>query len=73
MTAASLTMGKFIAAIVIAIIASSAISIGVSTQLMTGPQGEKGIRDHKDLRDQKAILATLDQQEQMEQLDHKEQ
>jgi hypothetical protein len=42
MTAASLTMGKFIAAIVIAIIASSAISIGVSTQLMTGPQGEKG-------------------------------
>ncbi len=42
MTAASLTMGKFIAAIVIAIIASSAISIGVSTQLMTGTQGPKG-------------------------------
>jgi hypothetical protein len=42
MTTVSLTMGKFIAAIVIAIIASSAISIGVSTQLITGPQGEKG-------------------------------
>jgi hypothetical protein len=42
MTAASLTMGKFIAAIVIAIIASSAISIGVSTQLIIDPQGPKG-------------------------------
>jgi hypothetical protein len=42
MTTVTLTMGKIIAAIVIAIIASSAISIGVSTQLITGTQGEKG-------------------------------
>ncbi len=43
-----ITTGKFIAGIVIAILISSAISIGIATQLMTGtqgsigPQGEKG-------------------------------
>ena len=42
MATVSLTMGKFIAGIVIAILASSAISVGVSTILITGPQGEIG-------------------------------
>jgi hypothetical protein len=42
MAAVSLTMGKFIAGIVIAILASSAISFGVFTQLMTGPAGLQG-------------------------------
>jgi hypothetical protein len=36
------TTGKFIAGIVIAILVSSAISIGVSTMLMGGPQGPEG-------------------------------
>jgi hypothetical protein len=49
--AATLTMGKFIAGIIIAILAASAISAGVSTMLITvhqgsegpqGPQGETG-------------------------------
>ncbi len=35
-------MGKFIAGIVIAILASSAISVGASTLLATGPQGPEG-------------------------------
>jgi hypothetical protein len=42
MAAVSLTMGKLIAGIVIAILASSAISVGVSTMLITGPQGPEG-------------------------------
>ena len=42
MATVSLTMGKFIAGIVIAILASSAISVGVSTILITGPQGPEG-------------------------------
>lgn len=42
MTIGSSTMGKFIAGIVIAIVASSAISVGVSTILITGPQGPEG-------------------------------
>jgi hypothetical protein len=42
MAAVSLTMSKLIAVIVIAILASSAISVGVSTLLITGPQGEQG-------------------------------
>lgn len=41
-----ISKGKFIAGIVIAILASSAVSAGISTQLLTlvpqGPQGEKG-------------------------------
>ena len=42
MAAISLTMSKFIAGIIIAILASSVISIGVSTILISGPQGPKG-------------------------------
>jgi hypothetical protein len=40
----SLTMGKLIAGIVIAVLASSAISVGASTMLIAGPQGEQGIQ-----------------------------
>jgi hypothetical protein len=42
MAPVSITMGKFIAGIIIAILAASAISIGTSTMLITGPQGETG-------------------------------
>ena len=42
MAAFSLTMGKLIAVMVIAILASSAISVGVSTMLITGPEGSQG-------------------------------
>jgi hypothetical protein len=42
MTAVSLTMGKLVVLIMIAILASSAISIGASTILAVGPQGPKG-------------------------------
>lgn len=42
MAAVSLSMGKLIAVIIIAILASSAISVGVSTMLITGPQGPEG-------------------------------
>ena len=42
MATISLTLGKFIAGIVIAILASSAISIGASTILAVGPQGPEG-------------------------------
>jgi hypothetical protein len=44
MAAASITMGKFIAGIVIAILASSAISVGVSTMLITGSEGPQGLQ-----------------------------
>ena len=47
MAAVSITMGKFIAGIVIAILASSAISVGVSTMLITGPQGPEGPQDEQ--------------------------
>ena len=40
--AVSITMGKLIVGIVITILAASAISVGVSTQLMTGPEGPEG-------------------------------
>jgi hypothetical protein len=42
MVTVSISMGKFIAGIVITILAASAISVGVSTMLMVGPQGETG-------------------------------
>ena len=42
MATVSLTMGKLIAGIVIAILASSAISVGASTMLIVGPQGPEG-------------------------------
>ena len=42
MAATSLTMGKLIALIVIAIVASSAIAVGASTMLAVGPQGSQG-------------------------------
>ena len=42
MAVVSLTLGKFIAGIIIAILASSAISVGVSTMLVAGPQGPEG-------------------------------
>lgn len=42
MAAVSITMGKLIAGIVIAILASSVISVGASMMLITGPQGETG-------------------------------
>jgi hypothetical protein len=42
MAAVTLTMSKLIAIIVIAILASSAISVGVSIMLISGPQGEEG-------------------------------
>jgi hypothetical protein len=42
MAAVSMTMGKFIAVIVIAILASSAIAVGASTMLAAGPQGPEG-------------------------------
>jgi len=42
MATVSLTMGKLIAVIVIAILASSAISVGASTILIVGPQGPEG-------------------------------
>jgi hypothetical protein len=42
MATVTLTMGKFIAGIVIAILVSSAISVGVSTILIAGLQGPKG-------------------------------
>ena len=42
MAAVTLSLTKFIALIIIAILASSAISVGVSTQLAAGPQGPEG-------------------------------
>ncbi len=42
MAAVSITMGKLIAGIVIAILASSAIAVGASTMLAVGPQGPAG-------------------------------
>jgi len=42
MAAVSLTMGKLIAVIVIAILASSAISVGASMMLAVGPEGPQG-------------------------------
>ena len=39
MAAVNITMGKLITVIVIAIIVSSAISVGVSTTLIAGPEG----------------------------------
>ncbi len=42
-----ITTGKFIAGIVIAILASSAISVGITTQLVTGPQGPVGLQGEK--------------------------
>jgi len=42
MEKATLTTGKFVAGLVIAILVSSAVSIVVSTQLMAGPQGPQG-------------------------------
>lgn len=42
MAIVSLTLGKFIAGIVIAILASSVISVAVSTILIAGPQGPAG-------------------------------
>jgi hypothetical protein len=38
----SMTMGKLIAVIVIAILASSAVAVGASTMLAVGPQGPQG-------------------------------
>ncbi len=40
--AVAITMGKLIAAIVIAIVAASAISVGASMMLAAGPQGPEG-------------------------------
>ena len=42
MAAVSITMSKLVAGIIIAILASSAISIGASKILMVGPQGPEG-------------------------------
>ena len=42
MAAVSMSMGKLIAGIVIAILASSAIAVGASTMLAAGPQGPEG-------------------------------
>jgi hypothetical protein len=42
MAAFSMTTGKLIAVIVIAILASSAVAVGASTMLAVGPQGEQG-------------------------------
>lgn len=42
MSQGSITTGKFVAGIIIAILAASAISIGVSTILITGPPGPQG-------------------------------
>jgi hypothetical protein len=42
MATVSLTMGKLIAGIVIAIVVSSAVSVGASTILIAGPQGPEG-------------------------------
>jgi hypothetical protein len=42
MAEVSITMSKFIAGIIIAVLASSAISVGASTILATGPQGPQG-------------------------------
>jgi hypothetical protein len=42
MAAISMTMGKLIAVIVIAILASSAIAVGASTMLAVGPEGPQG-------------------------------
>jgi len=42
MAVVSLTLGKFIAGIVIAILVSSVISVGASTMLATGPKGDTG-------------------------------
>ena len=44
MAAVSMTMPKLIAVIAIAILASSAISVGVSTMLITGPAGPEGLQ-----------------------------
>jgi hypothetical protein len=56
MAIVSLTMGKFIAGIIVAILASSAISVGASTMLMVGPQGPEGRKAKLDLRGQLATL-----------------
>jgi hypothetical protein len=40
--AATFTMGKFIAGIVISILVASVVSVGVSTLLITGPEGPEG-------------------------------
>ena len=44
MTTNTISTGKFIAGIVIAILAASAISVGASTMLSTGPQGPEGLQ-----------------------------
>ena len=42
LAAVSITMGKLIAGIVIAILAASAIAVGASTMLAAGPEGPEG-------------------------------
>jgi hypothetical protein len=42
MATVSITMGKLVAGIVIAILASSAISVGASMMLATGPERPQG-------------------------------
>jgi len=42
MAAVSITMGKLISGLIIAILVSSIASVGISTQFMTGPQGPQG-------------------------------
>ena len=44
MAAVSITMGKLVAGIVIAILASSAIAVGASTMLAVGPEGPEGLQ-----------------------------
>ena len=52
MTAVSISMGKLIAGIAIAILAASAISVGVSTMLMAGPQGPEGPQGPQEVTDE---------------------
>jgi len=67
MAVVSITMGKFVAGLVIAILAASAISVGASTMLAagpqgpegsqgdTGPQGPQGPREYRDRRANRAL------------------
>ena len=69
MAAVSITMGKLIAGIVIAILASSAISVGASMMLALD---QKDLGDHKARRDHRGQKEKQAKQDQQEQLDRQE-
>lgn len=61
MAAFSLTMGKLIAVMVIAILASSAIAVGASTMLAVGPAGRRVSKGKRAKQEQLAPQAKMAQ------------